>query len=522
MSSTTPCRESEKIRQEQSPPSLPSSSSLLSPGNTFTDAKQETSIKKSPKSRRKLTIAHLDQPQPALASSGQTIDAQISAWSTELLQERQSTRSRAPDRQPKPKSLSPLGYECSDIKSWSEVAIKPLTETVNLPPSSSSSSTSWRAKFSPEGVLKGITEFDKTSVQRKTQDAKKSSLELPFSSPCKSSLSPSSSVSSTSPSVPRDVIKEDTLSRSPLLSSPTLSTSSGESRSSLHIAMSLFGRDSKESPFSLEMFKMSRSESSIPLLSPEESHFNHGTFKEPAKPIIIKEPKRSQRSKTDTENTAKEIRKTGHAPCKASAKDTDRSNKDEGASKHRKGHGSSLKVRIDDSKQKENGTIKKTNCRLCARENDKRQKNKKQEQLASELATREQQGISGKKRGSNQVKGDGWRRGELKPQGSLDSAREKEALASKPTPPLIRSGSLDLEKAEKIQRESGLSRDASLSTSQDSLQSDMGGAPTLHRYYHVFREGELDQLIEKYVHNLHIISSYYDHANWCVIAEKVQ
>ncbi|XP_049766380.1 proteoglycan 4 [Schistocerca cancellata] len=60
------------------------------------------------------------------------------------------------------------------------------------------------------------------------------------------------------------------------------------------------------------------------------------------------------------------------------------------------------------------------------------------------------------------------------------------------------------------------------STSQESLPSDGGGAITFHRYYHVFREGELDQLIERYVENLHIISSYYDHANWCVVAEKVQ
>lgn len=60
-------------------------------------------------------------------------------------------------------------------------------------------------------------------------------------------------------------------------------------------------------------------------------------------------------------------------------------------------------------------------------------------------------------------------------------------------------------------------------TSQESLPSDnIGGEITYHRYYHVFREGELDQLIEKYVENLHIISSYYDHSSWCVIAEKVQ
>ncbi|KAK0098149.1 hypothetical protein PV326_010848 [Microctonus aethiopoides] len=61
------------------------------------------------------------------------------------------------------------------------------------------------------------------------------------------------------------------------------------------------------------------------------------------------------------------------------------------------------------------------------------------------------------------------------------------------------------------------------SSSQESLPSDHGGgAITYHQYYHVFREGELDQLINKYVENLHIISSYYDHANWCIVAEKVQ
>ena len=51
--------------------------------------------------------------------------------------------------------------------------------------------------------------------------------------------------------------------------------------------------------------------------------------------------------------------------------------------------------------------------------------------------------------------------------------------------------------------------------------SGSGGSMTHHRYYHVFREGELDFLINKYVENLHIVNSYYDHANWCVVAEKV-
>lgn len=61
----------------------------------------------------------------------------------------------------------------------------------------------------------------------------------------------------------------------------------------------------------------------------------------------------------------------------------------------------------------------------------------------------------------------------------------------------------------------------SLSSSQESLQEGGGSLLMLHRYYHVFRESELDNLIDKYVENLHIISSYYDRASWCVIAEKV-
>lgn len=47
------------------------------------------------------------------------------------------------------------------------------------------------------------------------------------------------------------------------------------------------------------------------------------------------------------------------------------------------------------------------------------------------------------------------------------------------------------------------------------------GTSTHHRYYHVFREGELDALVE-HVASLHIVSSYYERASWCVVAEKVQ
>ena len=43
----------------------------------------------------------------------------------------------------------------------------------------------------------------------------------------------------------------------------------------------------------------------------------------------------------------------------------------------------------------------------------------------------------------------------------------------------------------------------------------------LSRYYHVFKDGELSRLISKHIHCLRIISSTYDHGNWCIVAEKL-
>ncbi|XP_037534213.1 probable tRNA methyltransferase 9B [Nematolebias whitei] len=42
------------------------------------------------------------------------------------------------------------------------------------------------------------------------------------------------------------------------------------------------------------------------------------------------------------------------------------------------------------------------------------------------------------------------------------------------------------------------------------------------RYYHVFKEGELAELIERNVEELHVKHTYFDHSNWCVVAEKIQ
>ncbi|ELU13622.1 hypothetical protein CAPTEDRAFT_19467 [Capitella teleta] len=40
------------------------------------------------------------------------------------------------------------------------------------------------------------------------------------------------------------------------------------------------------------------------------------------------------------------------------------------------------------------------------------------------------------------------------------------------------------------------------------------------RYYHVFREGELGGLIETFIPEMEILESFFDHSNWCVVAQK--
>ena len=47
-------------------------------------------------------------------------------------------------------------------------------------------------------------------------------------------------------------------------------------------------------------------------------------------------------------------------------------------------------------------------------------------------------------------------------------------------------------------------------------------ATVYHRYYHVFREGELENLVLKaFAGQLEICDRYYDHANWVVVCKKV-
>lgn len=46
-----------------------------------------------------------------------------------------------------------------------------------------------------------------------------------------------------------------------------------------------------------------------------------------------------------------------------------------------------------------------------------------------------------------------------------------------------------------------------------------GQEPVFHRYYHVFRQGELEALCGS-IEGLKVVKSYYDEGNWCVIFEK--
>ncbi|KAF7700337.1 probable tRNA methyltransferase 9B [Silurus meridionalis] len=77
------------------------------------------------------------------------------------------------------------------------------------------------------------------------------------------------------------------------------------------------------------------------------------------------------------------------------------------------------------------------------------------------------------------------------------------------------SGRLGEDDGEDIGQESAVSLHHQEEWSKDKLNE------SCLRYYHVFREGELTRLIEEHVEELHILQAYLDHANWCVVAEKV-
>ncbi|XP_063060578.1 probable tRNA methyltransferase 9B [Engraulis encrasicolus] len=58
-------------------------------------------------------------------------------------------------------------------------------------------------------------------------------------------------------------------------------------------------------------------------------------------------------------------------------------------------------------------------------------------------------------------------------------------------------------------------------TSAETTCSESGENRRLMRYYHVFRQGELTELIENHLKDLRVLETCLDHANWCVVVEKV-
>uniref|UniRef100_A0A1I7WXA5 Integrase n=1 Tax=Heterorhabditis bacteriophora TaxID=37862 RepID=A0A1I7WXA5_HETBA len=44
---------------------------------------------------------------------------------------------------------------------------------------------------------------------------------------------------------------------------------------------------------------------------------------------------------------------------------------------------------------------------------------------------------------------------------------------------------------------------------------------TFYRFYHVFRKGELEDLVLS-IPTLRVVRSSFEHGNWCVIAEKLR
>ncbi|KAI6659072.1 hypothetical protein LOD99_14748 [Oopsacas minuta] len=72
----------------------------------------------------------------------------------------------------------------------------------------------------------------------------------------------------------------------------------------------------------------------------------------------------------------------------------------------------------------------------------------------------------------------------------------------------------ELEKVEEIEN-------VVLEKEQTQLENTRDSFDTFMRYYHVFRENELRELVDKFVSEVRVIDSYYDHENWCVMAVKL-
>lgn len=106
-----------------------------------------------------------------------------------------------------------------------------------------------------------------------------------------------------------------------------------------------------------------------------------------------------------------------------------------------------------------------------------------------------------------------------------DDHAEEESIALSLAPGLGSVALPDLVPLQSI-RPPGEESDGGQSEEQESTKGPRSAEEQAEgsclRYYHVFREGELAQLVQHHVEELHVKQAYFDHANWCVVAEKVQ
>ena len=56
---------------------------------------------------------------------------------------------------------------------------------------------------------------------------------------------------------------------------------------------------------------------------------------------------------------------------------------------------------------------------------------------------------------------------------------------------------------------------------ETGVENEEKQAKVYHRYYHMFKKGELEGLVTDHVPELKIIDRFYDHANWVAICEKI-
>ena len=65
-------------------------------------------------------------------------------------------------------------------------------------------------------------------------------------------------------------------------------------------------------------------------------------------------------------------------------------------------------------------------------------------------------------------------------------------------------------------------KDSTAAASQTSENAELAslGYKTFKRYYHVFCRNELTELFSR-VQGVRVVEEFYDHENWCVLAEKI-